>query len=185
MTEDTPTRVREPRQPRRWPKVLLAASLTLNVLVLSVIAGAYVRDHRDHRVDRRSPPPERSVLREGGLMPFYDAMPRDARRKMAEAFRASERGFGPDRAALAADFRNFVGALRAEPFEAERLEKLLEAQQARAQARVSAGREILIAQIAGMSPEERAEFADVLEELFRDALTRAPRPQDKGPNGGR
>ncbi|HCQ66250.1 MAG TPA: hypothetical protein DIU07_14350 [Rhodobacteraceae bacterium] len=160
-------------EPRRsvWPRLLLVASLTLNVLVLSVVAGAHVRDGRD---GRRAPPPDRAMLREGGFMPFFDAMPREARKRTAEAFREKTGGGKPDRAALAADFRGFVGALRAEPFAAEALAAVLEAQHDRAGARVSAGHTILVEQIAAMTPAERAGFADALEKRFHNALARAP-----------
>ncbi len=181
MTEETANAAPEPRNGRRWPKLLLAASLTLNVLVLSVVAGAHVRDDRDRRM---SPMPDRTVLREGGFMPFFDAMPREARKRMSDAFRASEHGKAPDRAVLAADFRDFLSALRQEPFDAATVDGLLMAQQDRAAARVAAGRGVLVDQIAGMSPAERAAFADALEDRFQDALNRVSgRPEGgRGPN---
>jgi uncharacterized membrane protein len=172
MSADTKTVGPKPR--RRWPKVLLVVSLTLNMLVLAAVAGAVLRDGRDGRDDRRGPPQDRVMLREGGFGPFFDAMPRDARRQMADAFRESGHAKGPDRAALAADFRDFVAALRAEPFVPDALDAVLDAQHARAQERIRTGRQILVEQIAGMSPAERAAFADALEDRFRKALSRAP-----------
>lgn len=157
-------------RPRRWPKLLLAASLTLNVLVLSLVVGAHLREDRDQR---RSPAPDRTMLREGGFAPFFDAMPRDARKNMADALRAAGRDAGPDRAALAADFRDFVAVLRVEPFDPAALSGVLAAQHARIEERVAAGRDILVGQIAAMSPDERAAFADALEDRFRGALDRA------------
>ncbi len=180
MSEDQKTDSPTPRR-RRWPTVLLAASLTLNVLILGVIAGAHFRDDRDQR---RSPPPDRAVLREGGFMPFFEAMPRESRRRMAEAFRDSVPGRGPDRTALVADFRNFVAALRAEPFERDALNEVLEAQHERVEQRILTGREIVLDQIAEMTPAERAAFADALEERFRKALSRAPGRSEGGRRGG-
>ncbi|MCB1330649.1 MAG: periplasmic heavy metal sensor [Maritimibacter sp.] len=160
----------EPRR-RVWPKALLAVSLTLNVLVLAVIAGAHVRDGRDGRFP---PPtsPDRSLLRDGGFMPFFDAMPHDARERMAEALRTQGGGVKPDRAALAADFRDFVAALRAEPFAPGAVSEVLETQHQRIEERVVAGRTLLLDQIVAMTPEERIAFADALEARFRDALRR-------------
>ena len=148
MSEDQKTDSPTPRR-RRWPTVLLAASLTLNVLILGVIAGAHFRDDRD----QRSPPPDRAVLREGGFMPFFEAMPRESRRRMAEAFRDSVPGRGPDRTALVADFRNFVAALRAEPFERDALNEVLEAlrRSCENQRPAPCGR----AHVPGPSPETR------------------------------
>lgn len=172
---------------RRWVQVLLAASLTVNVLVLSVIAGAVLRDGRDHKGgrDHRKPPSaERSMLREGGLTPFFDAMSPDARARMAEAFRESGAGVKLDKAALAADFRAFISILRAEPFDPDALGAVLEAQHERVETRIVTGRRVLIDQIVAMAPDERAGFADALEARFEDALSRAPRkpggpPSDK------
>lgn len=174
--EKTPGEDGAPRR-RRWVQVLLVASLTLNVLVLSVIAGAVVRgghDGRDHRDYRKSPSAERTMMREGGLAPLYDAMTPEARARLADALRAEGGGVRPDKAALTADFHDFVDALRNEPFDAAALSAVLETQHDRAQTRIVASRSILVAQIAAMSPEERAAFADALQARFRDALSRAP-----------
>lgn len=182
MSETDTKRVLDPRgtapRGRRWPKVLLAVSLTFNLLVLGVIAGAHVREGRF----APPPPPERNVFREGGLAPFFDAMPRDMRGRMAEAMRARDAGMGPDRAALVADFRDFLTALRDEPFDPEALDAALSAQHARFSDRVAFGRSVLVEQIAAMSPDERAAFAATLEETFRGALERGTNPgmRDKG-----
>lgn len=182
MTRETENQAPAPRR-RVWPKLLLAASLTLNVLVLSVIAGAHMRnDGWSGADDRRIPPADRAVLRQGGFTPFFEAMPRDARARMAKALR--ERGVGPDRAALAQDFRDFVAAVRAEPFEPAALDSVLDEQAARAEAQVRLGRSILVEQIAEMTPAERAAFADALEARFRDALAHAPRPPRPSPPPG-
>ena len=180
MTDKTGNEAPEPRR-RVWPRLLLVASLTLNVLVLSVIAGAHVRDGRD---DRRTPVADRMMLREGGFVPFFEAMPPDARKRLGAALREGGNGVRPDKAMLAADFRGFVSALRAEPFASEELAAVLEAQHDRAEARVRAGRAILVEQIAGMTPAERADFADALEMRFRDALARAPDKPGSGRSPG-
>lgn len=156
---------------RRWPTVLLAVSLTLNLLVVGLIAGAYFRDERD---TRRFPPPDRTTMRFTGFAPFFDAMPREARNRMGEALRGREEQFGPDRAALAAEFRDMLTALRAEPFDPNALEAVLATQQERAGARIEEGRAVLVEQIAEMSPTEREAFADQLESRFSRALERGP-----------
>lgn len=171
MTEETGNSASEPRR-RVWPKLLLAGSLTLNVLVLSVIAGAHVRDVRPGPDDRRVASSDKAVLRQGGFTPFFEAMPGDARARLSDALR--EAGVGPDRAALASDFRDFVASVRAEPFDPVACDRVLASQHARTEERIRIGREILVGQIEAMSPGERVEFADSLERRFRDALLRAP-----------
>lgn len=179
MTEETGKDAPESRR-RVWPKLLLAGSLTLNVLVLSVIAGAHFRDGRPGPEDRKIASSDKAVLRQGGFTPFFDAMPRETRARLTDALR--ENGVGPDRAALANDFRDFIAAVRAEPFDPAACNAVLEAQHARAEERVRIGREVLVEQIEAMSPGERIAFADSLEKRFRDALARAPRkPENTAP----
>jgi uncharacterized membrane protein len=182
MTNETKASERQ-KAPRRWPTALLAVSLTLNLLVLSLIAGAHFRDEHDAS---RFPPPDRSVMRATGFGPFFDAMPRAARNRMGEALRARGDGFAPDRDALAAELRDVLAALRAEPFDPAALEAVLVAQHARAQARIEAGRDVLLGQVATMSPVERRGFADQLEQRFSHALNRSPngKPgETSGPEG--
>ncbi len=177
-SQNTPRTARQTA--RRWPKRLFALSLTLNMLVLAMVAGAFLRDSHDHRHMR---PSDRRLLRDGGLGPFFDALPPAARRDMAEAFRASGQDRGPDRAALAADLRAFVAAVRAEPFDPTAAAEVLAAQTARVQTRVTAGQAILVDQIATMSAGDRAAFADRLERCFPGAVTRSP--GGRGPEAGR
>lgn len=180
MTNDTGYDAPERRR-RVWPKLLLAGSLTLNVLGLGMIAGAHVRDGRlGHPDDHGIAAADRVVLRQGGFTPFFEAMPREARARLGDALH--DAGVGPDRAALARDFRDFVASVRAEPFDPVACNAVLAAQHARAEEQIRIGREILVAQIEAMSPDERIAFADSLERRFRDALLRAPgRPGDDHP----
>lgn len=167
------------RQPRRWPKVLLALSLTANLAVLGAVVGAHLRDGHDMGM---MPPADRSMLRDTGVGPFFEALPRDVRARMGQALRARTGGLGPDRAALAQDFREMMAALRADPYDPARLETVLTAQQQRIQARVDADRAVLLDEIAAMNPADRAAFADRLEMGFRHAMDRAPGPP---PGAGR
>ena len=160
---------------RRWPTALLAVSLTANLLVLGLVAGAHFRDERDARA---YPAPDRSVIRSTGFGPFFDAMPRDARNRMGEALRNRDGSFAPDRAALAAEMGEMIAALRAEPFEPGKLEALLTTQHDRANARIVAGRSVLLEQVAAMSPQERRDFADQLEGRFSRAIERGKHDRD-------
>lgn len=170
MTETTPNPTPNPTQAtaptvpaRRWPKVLLTLSLMANLAVVGVIAGAHVRDDRD---DRRLPPTDRSAMRDIGIGPLIDAMPREARSRAGDQLRARGNGWRMDRGALEAEFNQMVDVLKAEPYDPAALEALLAAQHARVTARVEAGRAILLEQIAAMDAEERALFADRLTRGF-------------------
>lgn len=160
MSEDFPTPVAAKR-PRRWPKVLLAISLFFNLLVLGAIAGAHLRDGPDMG---RSPAPDRAAMHATGFAPFFDALPREARGEIGKALRARGDSARPDRAALEAEFARIIAVLKAEPFDRAALEEVMAAQQARVSARVEAGRSALLDVLAGMSPAERAAFAERMEQ---------------------
>ncbi|HHS94496.1 MAG TPA: periplasmic heavy metal sensor [Rhodobacterales bacterium] len=163
-------------RPRRWPKVLLTLSLTLNLVVIGGMVGAMLRDGHD---TRRFGPPDRNTMRATGLGPFFDAMPRDVRNRLGLALR-DRGGLGPDRAALEADLRAMLAVLRAEPFDPAEFEAILANQQTRAQSRIATGRSVLVEQVGEMTPDERARFADGLEARFARAMAHghaAPPPK--------
>ncbi len=157
-------------KPRRWPSVLLAISLLFNFLIIGAIIGAHLRQERDAQ---RFPPPDRENMRAMGVAPFFDALPREARRQIGERLRAQTNGGPVDRTALEAEFSAILAALRAEPFDPAALAAILEAQQARVSSRIEAGRRVFIEALAQMDPSQRAAFADRLEAR----MARAPRPQ--------
>ncbi|GKY88604.1 periplasmic heavy metal sensor [Sinisalibacter aestuarii] len=162
------------RPRRRWPTVLLAVSLTANLLVLGLVAGAHLRDDRDAR---RFPPPDRTMLSDSGFRPFFEAMPRDARNALGMALRDRGAVFAPDRDTLAAELREMLAVMRAEPYDPAALEALLTVQHDRVEARFAAGRSVLSEQIATMSPAERRAYADRIEDRFARALEHRPAPR--------
>ncbi|TYB81025.1 periplasmic heavy metal sensor [Maritimibacter fusiformis] len=158
MTSDDKTTAA--RRPRTWPKVLLALSLAMNLAVIGAILGAHFRDGRDAR---RFPPPDRMQTRDSGFGPYLDALPRDARMRIGTALRDRDAPIEADRAVLGREFDQMLTALRAQPYDPGVLAAVLEGQRARVAARVDAAREIMLAEIAAMTPDERATFADRLE----------------------
>lgn len=176
MTHDNGSQSANPARGRRWPKVLLTLSLTLNLVIIGGMVGAMLRDGHDAR---RFAPPDPGSMRATGFGPFFDAMPRDVRNRVGPALRAHG-GLGPDRAALEADLRAMVAVLRAEPFDPAAFEAVLADQQARAQERIDAGRAVLVEQIDAMTPAERARFADGLERQFARAMAHGHGAQPGG-----
>ncbi|MCB1338710.1 MAG: periplasmic heavy metal sensor [Maritimibacter sp.] len=161
---------------RPWPKALLAASLSVNILVAGIVLGAVLHEWREPRFP--PPPPDRDISRSTGFTPFIDAMPRDARRQMEAALR-EHGGMEPDREALAQELHDLLAALRGQPFDPAALDIVLLTQHQRLSSRVEAGREVLVDQVTAMTPAERAAFADALETRFQRALDRERfRPDD-------
>ena len=158
MTE-TDTRKRCPL----WVRILLAASLALNLAVVGLVAGLMLR----------GPGP----LRGGGpglsyALPYIVALDRSDRRAVLGAVRKDPDL--PDRAARRAQFADMLTALRAEPWDRDAVRAVL-AQQADGVARVQAvAQEAWLDTIAEMSPQQRADYADTVEAVLR-----------KGPRGKR
>lgn len=169
MTEPTPNAAASAGTPT-WARILLAVSLTANLLVVGLVVGAHLRHGADARLD--APTPERSAMRDLGYAPFIDALPREARRALGAALRDRAGSFAMNREALAQELAAVLTALRADPFTPENLVAVLDRQSARVDERVRAGRALLLEQIGGMSPAERRDFADRLETAFRHGAER-------------
>ena len=138
---------------RRWPKVLLVVSLTLNLLFVGLIAGTVWREggHRGHdRADR--------------LMPLVMALPRSDRRALRTEFeqqitkhRTNTAGPSHDR------LEHLLIVLRSRPFDADALRQHFTERVTWHEQRVRVGRDALVLRIIGLSDEERAKYADRLE----------------------
>ena len=144
---------------RGWVKVLLVLSLALNLLVLGLVAGAgwhhYQRGEGWHHGKRSHMPM--------GLRLYGRALERGDREALIAAARAEMGEAGAGRRELRAHFSGVVTVLRAEPFSPEALAEALAAQRATAGAYFARGHDLLVAHVAGMSPEARRVFADRLE----------------------
>ena len=148
-----------PRPPGRtplWLRLVLVASLALNLLVVGVVGGAVVS---------RGGPGEHT--RGAGGNPFIAALPRDERRAV---FGEMRRESGPGRrshAELRARFDALLAEIRAEEFDAGAVAALLEEQRSAGSARQEAGERVLIARLTQMTQAERMAYADRLEDTLK------------------
>lgn len=148
-----------------WTRVILIASLVLNLVLLGAIAGAGI----SHRAA-----PERRMAAEGGLGLLYDALPGEDQRAMRRAVVAGMREHGPTRGAMVADTRALLAALRSDPFDRTAAEAALDRQRMRAAGFLETGSARMLDHIAAMSPAARQAYADRLEEtIHRRAPLRA------------
>jgi uncharacterized membrane protein len=168
MTDTTPP---ADRRTPTWVKVLLAVSLALNLLVAGVVVGARFGDG-PHGHDGRPGP-------RGGfdpaLGPFSRALPEPYRDRALDELRARAGDARANRAALAGQVSEMLSLLRDEPFDAQAMGAVLDAQSAVFAERGEIGRDVVLEQIAAMSPAERAALADRLERGLRRALEGAGR----------
>ncbi len=152
------------RKGRRWPKVLLAVSLALNLLVIGLLVGAAFHGHSRYRAAHSA----RSMLQDTGILPFYDALPREVRRRTGQALHQHPDMARPDSIRISRELADMVAAIRAEPFDAEGLAAVFSAQGQRVSARIAAGQAVLIEQVSALSTGERQAFARRLEERVND-----------------
>lgn len=144
---------------RRWLLPLLFVSLAANLLIVGVVAGAMLSPNGP-RGDQRD---IRGVVGE----PFFRALPEHARREMVRDALSSRDRVRESREALKQRFDAFLAALRADPFDAEEVARLLGDQRQAAVRRQELGEELLLRRLVSMSAEERAKYADTLEERLR------------------
>lgn len=141
---------------RGWVKVVLALSLALNLAVLGMVGGALLRGGPPGREDR-----------DFGLGPMADALDRDDRRALRDAFAAAFPEARAGREALRGDFGALLQALRAEPFDPAALDAAFATIAARNAALLEGGRAVLADYLKALSPEARAAFADRLDRALR------------------
>ena len=143
-----------PASKRKWIPLLLIVSLALNLLVVGMVLGTAMRFKGTDRVD---------IAPNFGPALFY-ALPRPERKVLSGEL-SSLRGKGSQRRKQ--DFSTLSEALRVVPFDPVVVQALLE-QQAQATVEVQeALHQQWLARVSGMSDDERAKFADRLEDVVK------------------
>jgi len=152
MTTDTPK-----SRMRLGLRILLIASLALNVMIVGVVAGGIMKG--------RSPGPF------GGfdmtIGPFAEALGDDDRRVIRAELR-DRRDIRPPRYEdRIAAMEGFLDSVRAENFDPSAIEAMFAEQRARASNAMEAGQQALLNRITAMDSDERARFAERLERELR------------------
>lgn len=137
----------------RWMRLLLVASLALNLLVVGVVAGFAIKGGPDGH----SGPP-------GGMGAMHralsDAERADLKRRMIREFRDRKE----DRAAVRREMAGLVELLRADAFDPAAAADRMARVRALFNGRVTAAQDLLIGYWIEMTPSERAAYADRLEQ---------------------
>ncbi|MCF2869966.1 periplasmic heavy metal sensor [Octadecabacter sp. G9-8] len=151
---------------RRWQRILLVGSLALNLAVVGVVAG----------VAFGGGPKERMQRFDLTVGPLTRAMDNDRREAVRDALRNSGAFRPADRNGIRSDMAAMLNTLRQDQFDEEAFRSALLRQRERLQSGQVAVVDAVTVQITDMSAQERAEFADRLEEqLRRGAPQRADR----------
>jgi uncharacterized membrane protein len=154
----------------RGLKWLLVGSLALNLLVGGLVIGAVIK----------GPPPGNhgDMVRDMGFGIFDQALTREDRAHLREAFRKAAPARGDMQRMLRADVDAMMAALRAVPFDPAALDGALALQRQRIDQRMTLGQRLVRDRLLTMTEAERAGFADRLEA----ALSRRDKPDQGGPD---
>lgn len=147
----------------RTLRILLVLSVTLNLVVIGIVAGAALRD-----------PPRPHPDRGPAFGMFDRALTEDDRKALREAFRREAPDFRDDWQKMQGDLGDLLTVLRSEPYDAERVEEIFARQLERGQQMAGLGQRLMVERLAGMTATERHDFADRL----------ARRLDRKGPGDG-
>lgn len=151
------------KTPRRWGRILLVASLALNLAVIGIVAGAVF-------MGGKKGGHQRFDLTVGPLTRAMEPEQRDAVREALRESGAFERG---ERSAIRVDVAVLTATLRADVFDETAFREALNRQRARLQTAQDAMLDAVAASVTDMTPKDRAAFADRLEEQMR----RGPPPR--------
>ena len=152
---------------RRWVKVALALSLAINLAIAGLVAGAMLREG--------GPMQNRMMTGDLGFGPFTDALSKDDRAELRNAFLAATPDMRDARRAMRADFGDLLTKLREVPLDVEGLRSTFDRQNTRTSERLKLGQQLIFDLLVGMRDDARQIFADRLEEN----LAKGPKHRDK------
>lgn len=141
----------------RWMKVLLAVSLAVNLGVVGMLGGAALRGAGD-----RGRPDARDI----GFGPFSEALSPQDRQDLRRAFLRDGGNPRTMRHMMRAEVGTLLQVLRTEPLQEADLRAAFDRFRQRGQERLDLGQRLLADHIIAMSPDDRARFADRLEEMM-------------------
>jgi len=176
MTQ-TPDPRASSRMPR-WLKAVFALSLAGNLAVVGLVAGTALRDDGPGKRRPKPPPPPAAAEAIGAVM--YRSFDREQRR----ALRALADGeFDNIVQRRVTELNALLDVIRDEPLDTAELRRRIELQSASIQEFRSAMQEAWITQLQQMSPDDRAAFAERVENhiaRFRKPPRRGPGKRDGG-----
>lgn len=148
---------------RRWLMPLLIGSLTVNLMVLGIVLGAFLSDDGPRKRNSEENRAARSVLGE----PFLRALPNDDRRAVMRDILSAGDTVRDSRRALRAELDAFLATLRADRFDRAAAAQHLTTQSRVARTRQDLGQRVLLDRLEQMSQADRAAYADALEKRLR------------------
>lgn len=151
---DTQTPAAKPA--KRWMRYVLVLSLGLNLLVAGLMAGAFLRDGpggREHGLRTAS------AL---GLRPYIRALADEDRAALMADISAHRDAMPSGKAALRNHLTALASALRAQPYDAEAVQAVMQDQAAGITGNIALGQQLLLNRLGAMTDAGRAALADKL-----------------------
>lgn len=153
-------------------RLLLVASLAVNLIVLGLLVGATVGNKQ---AGTRGAPTGVA----GDLMgAFTHALSREERREIGRGIRDHMRSQGEGRPRPLQEIEAVLNALRAQPFDPDPLAAFLETQSRQSFERREVSQDLWLQYVSAMSDEERADYADRVVETL--SQRRGPPKKPKG-----
>ncbi len=143
---------------RLWLRVLLVLSLAMNLLIVGALVGAMFtwsnwRSHHPSRLEMA-----------GG--PLTRALTPEDRRAIGKEMRKAHRKEDGHRARHHGELLGLVADLKAEPFDPAAVEQRLARHRQSFDDRLGLGLGLLTTRLTQMTPEDRAAYADRLQEVL-------------------
>ena len=139
-------------------RIALALSVAVNLAVLGLVAGAFLRD---------GPGMRSAMVRDLGFGPYTEALSPDDRAALRRALFEKAPDIRENRRMMRDDTEALLVLLRAETFDAQAFRDRMEAQHARMETQLRLGQDLLQAFIIAMPDDDRRAFADRLERGLR------------------
>ncbi len=154
--QDSMARMPAAIRTRGWVRALLAVSLALNLAIAGLWAGIWLGQEPEH-------PQNSGGRRDGGLGPLANAMRGEDWRAMRADWDSRNPDLRRGHEQLRADYDPLITALRAEPFDPDRMQAALTGISHSNSRRLISATEVIGAYLARLSEAERKDYAARLE----------------------
>lgn len=151
------TEIEKPKSSKAL-RIALALSVAVNLAVLGLVAGAFLRDGPGMRA---------AMVRDLGFGPYTEALSPDDRKALRRALFEKAPDIRENRRMMREDTAALLTLLRADPFDAGAFHERMEAQHERMEAQLRLGQDLLQEFITAMPAADRSAFADRLEKGLR------------------
>lgn len=157
-----------PKKP--WMKILLVASLGLNLAVAGLVIGAKLSGHGDKRAHFSGAT---------GLRVFMHALPDTQRREVRKYFRINRTRIHTNGEAMRGAMQTIHVAIIARPFDANALHAAFAAQRMHITTSTKDAQKAFVAIISGMTDTQRMDYVKAMQEQRRKWRENHPRKPKK------